>query len=84
MIQKIIRVGNSAAVTVNKEALDDLGLSVGDFVDVKSLKGKKTLRVGIAEKFRGTEKIVDKEVYRVAKDLLRRYLPAFKKLAKTK
>ena len=37
---KIIRVGNSAAVTVNKE-FDDLGLSVGDFVDVKSLKGKR-------------------------------------------
>lgn len=35
MIQKIIRIGSSAGVTIPKEQLDELGLKVGDNVKLK-------------------------------------------------
>ena len=38
MIQKIIRVGNSAALTLPKEFLDETGLQVGDEMMVETNK----------------------------------------------
>jgi antitoxin component of MazEF toxin-antitoxin module len=35
MTQKVLRVGTSAAVTIPKEALKDLGLKIGDRVRVQ-------------------------------------------------
>lgn len=36
MTQKIVRVGNSAAVTIPKKFLDQTNLSIGDEIDVQS------------------------------------------------
>lgn len=72
MKQKIIRVGNSAAVLLPKSVLISEGLKIGSTVHFTIEKPKKTT----------AKTVVDKEVYAVASDLLKRYLPAFKKLAK--
>ena len=72
MLQKIIQVGNSAAILISKSTLAAEGVKIGSMVDFTIAKPrKKTVKT-----------IVDKEVYAVANDLLKRYLPAFKKLAK--
>lgn len=80
MIQKIIKVGNSAAVTIPKECLTDLGASVGDSVTVK-YRSPNSLVVKV-DGVKKAEAVIDPEVHRVAKGLLKRYLPAFKELNK--
>lgn len=72
MTQKIIRVGNSAAIIIPKSLLDEKGLKIGSVVNYTIEKPRKITQ----------NTLIDKEVYAVGNDLLRRYLPAFKKLAK--
>lgn len=48
MTQKVLRVGSSAAVTIPKKSLKDLGLKIGDEVDVKVDKKNKTVQVRFA------------------------------------
>lgn len=72
MLQKIIRVGNSGAVLISKAALAAEGVKIGSMINFTFEKPKK----------KAAKTVVDKEVYAVASDLLKRYLPAFKKLAK--
>lgn len=81
MIQKIIKVGNSAAVTLNKQLLDRWDLSSGDYVEATQIKGQKKLIIEPMDRKNRVERTMDPEVYQVAKRLLRHYLPAFKKLA---
>jgi len=38
MTQKIVRVGNSAAVTIPKAFLDEINLKIGDEIDVQNDK----------------------------------------------
>lgn len=72
MTQKIIQVGNSAAVLIPKSVLKENGLKIGSTVSFIIEKTKKKPKTSV----------IDKEVYAVGNDLLKRYLPAFKKLAK--
>ncbi len=80
MQQKIIQVGNSKAVTIPQEFMDVLK-TVPTVVDVQQVPQKRQLIVHFSEEIKEKD-IVDREVYKVAKDLLKRYLPAFKELAK--
>ena len=82
MIQKIIKVGNSAAVIIPRKFLKTLNASVGNKVILKIQPEKKRVIIELPKEEEAKEEIIDKEVYIVAKDLLRRYLPAFKELAK--
>lgn len=81
MAQKIIRVGNSAAVTIPKSAFEESGVKIGTHVNVSYKADLGNFVVEIPKKYKSTQAIIDKEVYAVANDLLKRYLPAFKKLA---
>lgn len=81
MLQKIIQVGNSYAVTIPKNTLDSFGVSKTDFVNVYEEPKKKRVVISFMSE-QETEDVVDAEVYQVAKNLLKRYLPAFKELAK--
>lgn len=45
MTQKVVRVGNSAAVTIPKEFLDYTKLKVGDEVEVESDKDLRIIRI---------------------------------------
>lgn len=82
MIQKIIRVGNSAAITLPKSVLDDTKIKIGTKVNVSYKEDLGTLVIDLPRKRTPTQAVIDKEVYATANDLLRRYLPAFKKLAR--
>ncbi len=45
MSQKVLKVGSSAAVTISKHALDDLGLKVGDYVHVVANKKRREVSI---------------------------------------
>ena len=75
MIQKVLRVGSSAAVTIPKKSLKELGLKIGDSVSlsIDATKQKMTLQ-------RSTE-IVDKETIAWARKFVEKYRPALEALA---
>jgi len=81
MLQKVTQMGNSYAVIIPKNIVKSFGLKKG--VSVNMLEEPKKGRLILD--FNGgsdlVNEVVDKEVYKVAKQLLRRYLPAFKELA---
>ena len=81
MLQKIIQVGNSYAVTIPKSIIDAYGAAKEKFVNLyEEPKNKRVVISFVTEDT--TDEIVDPEVYQVAKSLLKRYLPAFKELAR--
>ena len=45
MAQKILKVGSSAAVTIPKASLEELGLKIGDQVKVEVDKNKKIVSI---------------------------------------
>lgn len=49
MTQKVLSVGSSAAVTIPKKSLAELGLKIGDKVTVEIDRGKKTVSIKPAE-----------------------------------
>lgn len=78
MMQKLITVGNSKAITISKDILNQLGDV--DMATVTFSASKKRLTID----FNPTEvvdSVVDPEVYSVAKNLLKRYSKAFAELA---
>lgn len=81
MLQKIIQVGNSYAVTIPKSVIDNYGDTNEGFVNVYEEPKKKRLVISF-KKEETVEGVIDPEVYKVAKSLLKRYLPAFKELAR--
>lgn len=81
MLQKIIQVGNSYAITIPKNIIDTYGVAKAKFVNLyEEPKSKRVVISFVTED--AMDEIVDPEVYKVAKNLLKRYLPAFKELAK--
>jgi len=45
MIQKVLRVGSSAAVTIPKKSLKELGLKIGDSVSLQISASARTVLV---------------------------------------
>lgn len=82
MKQKIIRVGNSGAVIIPKQYLDALKLKIGSSIHLDIQEDNSRLVIDVPAKFRAMKVPLDREVYAVGNDLLKRYLPAFKKLAR--
>ena len=82
MLQKVTQVGNSYAVIIPKNVVESFGLTKGVSVNMfeEPKKGRLILDFNGGRDL--VNEVVDKEVYKVAKQLLRRYLPAFKELAK--
>lgn len=80
MAQKITKVGNSAAAILPKSVLEQSGLKIGSAFTA-AYKAGLGIVIEPVKKYSSTRVIIDKEVYAVANDLLKRYLPAFKKLA---
>ena len=82
MLQKIIKVGNSYAITIPKNVANALQVSDGTLLHAyPDVKTRKIILDFDQQQPQATD-IVNEEVYTVAKDLLSRYLPAFKALAK--
>jgi antitoxin component of MazEF toxin-antitoxin module len=75
MIQKVLRVGSSAAVTIPKKSLRQLGIAVGDKVSVDVNASERTLSVRAS----GT---ADRELLDWSKAFIKRYRPALEALAR--
>lgn len=76
MTQKVLKVGSSAAVTIPKKSLEELGLRPGDRVSVKI--DRKLQRVSIEPAVKG----VNKELLDWTRKFIERYRPALEALAK--
>lgn len=76
MKQKIIRVGNSAAVTIPKKFLDEAQLQIGSETDVVFDTETKELKIkaGFA---------ADKEIHELTQKIIAQYRPALEELANT-
>ncbi|MBI3626433.1 AbrB/MazE/SpoVT family DNA-binding domain-containing protein [Candidatus Uhrbacteria bacterium] len=76
MIQKLLKVGSSAAVTIPKKSLAQLGLKVGNKVVVEV--DTKTRSVLI----KAPDATVDQDLVKWTKKFIERYRPALQALAK--
>ena len=76
MTQKVLKVGDSAAVIIPKESLKELGLRFGDKVSVQiDRKQRKVLIEPLMKK-------VDKKLLDWTRKFIERYRPALEALAK--
>ena len=76
MTQKVLKVGTSAAVTIPKQSLVELGLKIGDSVNVVVNRQRRQFVV---------EPLVqqmDEETVKWARDFIKRYRPALEALSK--
>ena len=75
MLQKILKVGSSAAVTIPKKSLEELGLSIGDSVrvSVDSTEHKISIEQAV---------VVDRELVDWTKKFIGKYRTALEALAK--
>ncbi len=80
MEQTIITIGNSKGIIIPQKILSAAGVKQGDKVIVE--ENNKKITVSPVKKASQASDIVDKEVYAVAKSLLKRYGKAFAELAK--
>lgn len=80
MVQKIIQVGNSAAVTINQQYLDLIGLSTGDQVQTEFFP--ETKKIVISPAVKPGSLLTDKEVLKRLDNLKKRYGRLYQKLAK--
>lgn len=75
MAQKILKVGSSAAVTIPKKSLEELGLKIGDSVRLEVDKIRKAVVVELFPK-------VDEEILDWTRKFIKRYRKALEALAK--
>lgn len=69
MIQKLLRVGSSAAVTIPKKSLKELGLKIGDEV-ATTIDGKRRI-FAIMPKSKLSR--ADEKIAKLTVDFIRRY-----------
>lgn len=75
MTQKLLKVGSSAAVTIPKKSLKELGLKIGDEVRVNVNTIEKTVLIEPVQ-------TVSKELIAWTDAFIKRYRPALKALAR--
>jgi len=78
MTQKVLKVGSSAAVTIPKKSLEELGLKIGDKVSVEI--DKKSGSVSIIPKRIMSEE--DEKIAKLTLDFVNRYRHDLESLAK--
>ncbi len=69
MTQKLLRVGSSAAVTIPKKSLKELGLKIGDEITVRVNRDKKTV---VIEPITALSR-KDKRIAELTLNFIRRY-----------
>lgn len=77
MTQKVIKVGNSAAVVIPKHSLRELGLKPGDSVVVET----DSKRSGFFVKSSKKQSKVSRELLDWTEEFIERYRPALEALA---
>ena len=81
MLQKIIKVGNSFAFTIPRDFIKAQGITDAQLIDLQVNNKEGTILIEVKTESKEVDEVVDPEVYKIAKQLLKRYLPAFKELA---
>ena len=81
MINKILRVGDSAAVTLSKSTLKELGGAIGDKVLVSFLPELNEIVIKALTKKRRKSAIAQR-IAKLTADFIDRYRPALEDLAK--
>ena len=75
MIQKVLKVGDSAAVIIPKKSLEELHLKIGDRISIEISKKNRVVTIKPLT-------VVDKELADWTKEFIERYRPALEALAK--
>jgi putative addiction module antidote len=75
MIQKLLKVGSSAAVTIPKKSLKELGLKVGDSISLSFDRTNKRVTIEASTN-------VDAELVSWTRKFINQYRPALEALAK--
>ncbi|HRH55879.1 MAG TPA: AbrB/MazE/SpoVT family DNA-binding domain-containing protein [Candidatus Paceibacterota bacterium] len=75
MIQKVLKVGSSAAVTIPKKSLEELGVKIGDSVLVSVHDKKVTIEARTI-----SQSVVDTDTVAWAKSFIEAYRPALEAL----
>ena len=75
MLQKILKVGSSAAITIPKKSLEEWGLSIGDRVQVSVNMTERKISIELPA-------VVDGELVAWTKKFIETYRPALEALAK--
>ncbi|MBI2355895.1 MAG: AbrB/MazE/SpoVT family DNA-binding domain-containing protein [Candidatus Doudnabacteria bacterium] len=78
MTQKVLKVGSSAAVTIPKKSLEELGLKIGDQVSVEIDQGKGVVTI----KPKNNLSAEDQKIARLTLNFINRYRKDFEALAK--
>lgn len=78
MTQKLLKVGSSAAVTIPKKSLKELGLKIGDEVRVDIDQGRKIVSIKPVEKMSRE----DAKIAKLALNFINRYRKDLEALAK--
>jgi putative addiction module antidote len=73
MLQKVLKVGSSAAVTIPKKALKELELKIGDSISLTVDTARRRVVVEAPAK-------VDPELVAWTRQFIKRYRPALKAL----
>lgn len=78
MIQKVLRIGSSAAVTIPRKSLDELGIRIGDsiHVDIDAARNTVLIRPARAKSQR------EKKIVALALNFIERYRSDLKALAR--
>lgn len=82
MLQKVLQVGNSAAVTIPAPMLQELGLMVGDQVEVKAKKRPVKIEVIPAKKILKKNAGITPEFVASVEEFIKEYRPVLNELAK--
>ena len=78
MTQKVLKVGTSAAVTIPKKSLEELGLKAGDKVDVEVNKKERRVSIRPARKLSKT----DEKIAKLTLNFIERYRRDLEALAR--
>lgn len=82
MLQKVLQVGNSAAVTIPAPILNELGLTVGDQVEVRANKRPVKIEVIPAKKILKKSAGITPEFAASVEEFIKEYRPVLNELAK--
>lgn len=83
MLRKVLQVGNSAAVTIPAPLLQDLGLMIGDQVEVNARKKQKKIEiVPTSKKFLRKSAGITPAFVASVEEFIKEYRPVLKELAK--
>jgi antitoxin component of MazEF toxin-antitoxin module len=81
MSQKVIKVGNSAAITLSQSVLDTLGVKVGEEVEIERLRRDASVIVRSHDRQKEVEETRRERLARFTMDFIDKYRDDLKALA---